>query len=271
MRTKKARGSVNTAPLDSLLPGRHFGSGGKRVERRSWADSMLAVIETLGALAACVGISLLAGTALLFVLAPPTWTVELPLRPSSDPPETASEVARRVSLLDLPAGVEVMTAQGGTLLLLTGLPSRGFPVEGVSEILVSAGYGPPGDGRYAPALDPGKTLRKVARPYLTLQAAVFLLAGWALIRFRIRPVPGRRRWPLASAVSAGLVAGLAAFLASSGAMSFSRASTAFEYLSEPVDSLKSWQKPWKLNWMRWDQSEKNPPKRRISTNIEVFA
>jgi membrane protease YdiL (CAAX protease family) len=70
---------------------------------------------------------------------------------------------------------------------------------------------PPAE-RAAFELDP--ILREVARPYLTLQAAVFLAVGGLLWRYRVRPERRLARWGKLPAVAMGVGAGLAVFLLS---------------------------------------------------------
>jgi membrane protease YdiL (CAAX protease family) len=62
------------------------------------------------------------------------------------------------------------------------------------------------------ALEP--VLREVAKPYLTLQAVVFIAAGAVMWRFRVRPDRGRERSDYFTAILTGVAAGLAAFLLS---------------------------------------------------------
>jgi membrane protease YdiL (CAAX protease family) len=57
-------------------------------------------------------------------------------------------------------------------------------------------------------------LREVAKPYLTLQAVVFIAAGGLLWRFRVRPERVQARSDYFSAIAMGVGAGLAAFLLS---------------------------------------------------------
>jgi len=184
------------------------------VDRDRLADSLLSVFETFAALAACVGICFVVAIAVALVWAPPTWTVEIPMRPLSSDAAHPSDVALRVADLELPDGVDVMTAQQGAFLVLTGLPSRRFPAVEVREILAEAGYGVSGTEGFSPSVDPEAMLRKLALPYLTIQAGIFILAGLLLARFRVRPQPGRPQASLPAAVGMGLAAGLGMFFTS---------------------------------------------------------
>jgi membrane protease YdiL (CAAX protease family) len=60
----------------------------------------------------------------------------------------------------------------------------------------------------------GYVLREVAKPYLSLQALVFLVVGGLLSRYRVRPEHGPARSGCLSAAAMGAGAGLAAFLLS---------------------------------------------------------
>jgi membrane protease YdiL (CAAX protease family) len=184
------------------------------MSREDWAESLLAVVETLAALAVCFVICLVVGAVLLVFLAPPLWTVEYPLNPVRADAAPPADVALRVSDLDLPEGVEVMTAEGGSRLVLTGCPDRDLRRGDISEILVAEGYAPAETFELTRELDLPATVDKISIPYLTLQAIVFIGAGLILTRFRLRPNPARRVASLARSVPLGLAAGVCAFVTS---------------------------------------------------------
>ena len=175
--------------------------------------AFLAVIESLGALAACVLVSSLIGGALILLFVSPSFDAELKLVPRRGEPATPEEVTRIVERTGLEIDVETIDDESGRRLLLSGLPTAELPNELLVRILSESGYRID-DMSVRPALDLQRVITKIGVPYLTLQALVFLLAGGLLIYFRLDGRPGPRvpGW-LASAGLGGL-AGVGAFLAS---------------------------------------------------------
>jgi len=183
------------------------------MDRNRAAAALLAVMESLLALAGCVLVSFLIGALLTLLLVPPTFEAELTLVPRRDEPAPLEEVARDLERAEVAGGVETVTDGTGPKLLLTGLPSAELPHELLVRALSEAGYGV-GDLSIRPALDLPRVIRAIGVPYLSLQALVFLLVGGLLARFRLAPRPTPRSWPALPAVGLGVVAGLGAFLAS---------------------------------------------------------
>jgi len=183
------------------------------MDRQGFMAAFLAVVESLGALAACVLISFLIGAVLTVLLVPRTFEAELTLEPRRERPAPLEEVAQKLEHTGLIGGVQEVDSAGRPGLLLTGLPTAELPHDVLVSTLSDAGYGI-GDVSIRPAVDLRRVIEKIGVPYLTLQALVFLLAGGLLARVRLaRPSDARVAPPLGS-VGLGVLAGLGAFAAS---------------------------------------------------------
>jgi len=183
------------------------------MDRNRATSALLAVIESLLALAGCVLVSFLIGAVLTLLFVPPTFEAELTLEPRRSEPAPLAEVAQNLERTGLVGWVETVDDEGGRRLLLTGLPTAELPHDLLVGALSEAGYGV-GDLSIRPSVDLQRVIEKVGVPYLTLQALVFLLVGGLLARFRlVRPSASRVTPPLGS-IGLGVLAGLGAFLAS---------------------------------------------------------
>jgi membrane protease YdiL (CAAX protease family) len=177
---------------------------------------LLAAAESLAALAGCILVSLAGGVVLVLLFMSPSYQAEIALTPRTEAPEGAApvhELLHEIEALDLAKDVEVREDDGRRYLVLTGLSSREFPQERVLDVLVRAGFRG-GVFETKRSVDTKELLQKVALPYLSLQAVIFLLAGALLGQVRLGWAPREGRSSYPAAVLLGCGAGLAAFTAS---------------------------------------------------------
>lgn len=182
-------------------------------------DSLIAVAETLAALAACIAASFLIGGVLSFLtvlLSSPEYRAEYELTPRDGRQEEAApfdEVVHDVEGLGLAPVVSTREVDETTRLVLDGLESAEFEQERLFAVIVAAGY-QVGDLTVRRSITPARLLKMIAAPYLTLQAAVFLICGGFLSWLRSPTRMWERRAGHAAAILLGAGAGVAAFAAS---------------------------------------------------------
>jgi membrane protease YdiL (CAAX protease family) len=178
--------------------------------RPGFSAALLAVVETVGALAACLLVSLALGAALTLAMVSPKYDAELEIEPFGDHSATVSELIVAMNGLGLARQIESADDGSVRTLLFVGLATPDFPSRPVLEVLYGSGYRA-GEHTVRPAYDTGELLRTIAAPYLTLQALVFLVAGWLLARLRVRRPSGPAGSGAPASLLFGLGAGLAAF------------------------------------------------------------
>jgi membrane protease YdiL (CAAX protease family) len=168
------------------------------------------VAEAMTVLLGCIFLSVVIGLVLTLLLAPPTYRAEIELVEGALP---AEDLIRRVDRLGLAPTSEVIETEGSLVLVLSGLSSAHLPGEELVEALGASGYRA-GEVTTKPELDIAKILRDVAKPYLSLQALIFLLAGGLLAHFRVGRAPAPACAGHLRAMILGVGAGLGAFLVS---------------------------------------------------------
>jgi membrane protease YdiL (CAAX protease family) len=179
-------------------------------EGRTLASALLAVTETVAALAGCMLVSLAFGIVLVFLLVTPRYSAELELEPYG---ERALPLAELIHAVDgLGTAERVEAADDGTrqTLIFTGLASTDFPTGSILETLSGSGYRAI-DHTIRRDFDRKQLLRQVGAPLFSVQALVFLVVGALLARLRLRPATGPRARGNLTALGLGVAAGLAAF------------------------------------------------------------
>jgi membrane protease YdiL (CAAX protease family) len=199
------------------------------MNRDRLSSSMIAAAETLGALLGCIVLSVLIGFGLALLLMTPTYRAEIEL--TAGPGAAAEDLIDHVLDAGIAPKAELVRDETPMVLVLSGMPSQSLPVERLLELTSASGYRA-GRATTQLELEIEQVLEKVAKPYLSLQALVFLVAGGLLIHFRVRRrATASRSGPLRSALL-GAGAGLLAFLTSI-AMSLLLKLTGFPVKEQP--------------------------------------
>jgi membrane protease YdiL (CAAX protease family) len=181
------------------------------MDRDHLSSSMMAAAEALVALLGCVLLSILIGAGLMLLLMTPTYRAEIEL--TAEPGAAAEDLMRRVRDAGLAPAAELEREEGSIILVLSGLPSQTLPTERLLEAVAASGYRA-GGATTQLEVQIDQLMRTVAKPYLSLQALVFLLAGVLLSHFRVRRRPAADRNGHFHAALLGVGGGLAAFLVS---------------------------------------------------------
>jgi membrane protease YdiL (CAAX protease family) len=180
------------------------------MQGRTLGSALLAVTETVAALAGCMLVSLAFGVVLVFFLVTPRYSAELELEPYGDGSLPMPQLIHAVDGLGTAERVEA--AHDGTrqTLIFTGLASTDFPTASILETLSGSGYRAI-DHTIRRDFDRKQLLRRVGAPLFSVQALVFLVVGGLLARLRLRPPSGPPARGNLTALGLGVVAGLAAF------------------------------------------------------------
>jgi membrane protease YdiL (CAAX protease family) len=181
------------------------------MDSKRLSSSVIAAAEVFAALLGCVLLSVLIGAGLMLLMMTPTYRAEIEL--SEGAGAAPDELLRHLLDAGIAPAAELVDEDDSTLLVLSGLPSAELPTESLLQTVDAHGYGA-GGATTQLELHVDQLLTKVAKPYLSLQALVFLLAGGLLAHFRVRrrpapPAPGHLR-----AALLGVGVGLVAFLVS---------------------------------------------------------
>jgi membrane protease YdiL (CAAX protease family) len=175
--------------------------------------ALLAVAEALGALFACLLLSVGAVLVIVVLLVSPRFDAELEIEAVRDDATPVGQLLSGLQSLSLASSVESVDDGATRQLVFSGLDSRDFPDVAVIDLLTASGYRV-GEHRVWISTDMQRLIRTVGVPYFTAQALIFLGVGWMLMRLRVRPSVAAPQGGSLLAVGWGAAAGTGAFLIS---------------------------------------------------------
>jgi membrane protease YdiL (CAAX protease family) len=175
--------------------------------RTRGAQAVLATIEVLGVLGGCIVVTL----ALTFPFLPREERLEIQLQPEPGRvAATGTELLAAVEEAEFAEQADLFQDLDGKRLVLVGEDLD----RARSELpLLARDFGYlSGEAESRRILRPETIVRNAARLVLSLQAAVFLVAGVVLLRLRVPTDPAWHGRPIRVALPVGIAAGLAAFV-----------------------------------------------------------
>jgi len=193
------------------------------MERKRSSETLGAIAETLAALGAALGLTLAASVALtvlvMLVLPQNNLRAEVPLQPLERAGVALSheELLDRVQRVEIASEVFLDTTSYPPLLVLEGISSSESAKQTVLGLLAASGYMVSG-ADFKPVVDPQDLLTdtRIIIPGLAIQAAIFLVIGGVMIRWRVGVDAKTKSGRAVAAVGWGVSGGLAAVVAGAG-------------------------------------------------------